>query len=208
MGDLMSLATKIDGTDAGIPDVLNVKKPECWRNNVVAMGPKESQLRDLKARVEKPAKPSKPAESPNPAKVEEPAVVQESKMTPKPMTKPKKAAPAKKGAAAPVAAPQKRKTAKPAATLRKAQRSPSRAPLGRVDGLRENTKQAVMLDMALRDEGASEAAICKKLGWKKCRVTLKRVCEKVGAKLVSRKNVKNETIFFATMPKTKAGAGA
>ncbi len=68
---------------------------------------------------------------------------------------------------------------------------------GRPDGLR----QAQMLDLALRDEGATEKAICAALGWKKCRVTLKRVADKVGAKLKGEKNVAGATVWFATMPK-------
>lgn len=76
----------------------------------------------------------------------------------------------------------------------------------RTDGLRPGSKQAIMLDLALRDEGATELAICQKLGWKKCRVTLKRVAEKVGARLEQKKNVAGDVVWFATMPKTKAKA--
>ena len=64
----------------------------------------------------------------------------------------------------------------------------------RADGLREGSKQAQMLDLALDPAGVTEAAICKKLGWEKCSATLGRVCDKVGASLV-RKDGK----FFATM---------
>lgn len=88
--------------------------------------------------------------------------------------------------AAPANGP-KRKTGKAAKTVAKvaaglgkiAEKSASTRP----DGLRQGSKQAVMLDMALAPGGATEEAICKKLGWKRCRVTLKRVCDKVGAKL-------------------------
>jgi len=53
----------------------------------------------------------------------------------------------------------------------------------RPDGLRQNSKQSVMLDMVLRASGATEAEICKKLGWKACLVTLRRTCERVGVEL-------------------------
>jgi len=57
------------------------------------------------------------------------------------------------------------------------------APSTRPDGLRQNSKQSVMLDMVLRPAGATEAEICKKLGWKACLVTLRRTCERVGVEL-------------------------
>lgn len=109
-------------------------------------------------------------------------------------------------------ATKKSATRKPAAakTAPKAKTSAAanaRTPLkekaadGRPDGLRKDSKQAQMIDLALRDEGATEQAICKELGWKKCRVTLKRVAEKIGAKLEGKKNVAGETVWFATMPK-------
>lgn len=79
------------------------------------------------------------------------------------------------------------------------------APDGRPDGLRTGSKQAQMLDMVLAPTGATEAEICKALGWKKCRVTLKRVCEKVSATLVSTKN-DGTTVFTATLPAKKAAA--
>jgi len=82
----------------------------------------------------------------------------------------------------------------------------SKAGAARTDGLRPGSKQAIMLDMVLNADGATENAICAKLGWKKCRVTLKRVCEKVGAKLETKRNVKEEVVFFATMPKARARA--
>lgn len=52
-------------------------------------------------------------------------------------------------------------------------------------GVKPGSKGEIMLKMVLRPEGATEAAICKELGWQKCRVTLKRTCEKVGATLTS-----------------------
>lgn len=115
----------------------------------------------------------------------------------KTMTKTAKKAPAKK----PAAKAPKTTARKPAA--KKAGKTPAavdnaRTPAGaRPDGLREGSKQAVMLDMVLAPNGATEAEICKKLGWKKCRVTLKRVCEKVGVTLLTSK-VDDKTVFTAT----------
>lgn len=60
------------------------------------------------------------------------------------------------------------------------------AASSRPDGLRAGSKQALLLDAAVAagSIGATEAELCKKLGgWKKCAVTLRRVCEKVGAKV-------------------------
>lgn len=55
----------------------------------------------------------------------------------------------------------------------------------RPDGLTEGSKNAVMLDLAMKagKAGITEKAICAKLGWKACAVTLKRVCERVGVTL-------------------------
>ena len=62
----------------------------------------------------------------------------------------------------------------------------------------------MMLDLALAPGGATEEAICKELGWKKCRVTLKRVCDKVGATLTQAKNGEGVTVWSATFPIAKA----
>lgn len=113
------------------------------------------------------------------------------KAKPEPIGKARKAAKAK--------APEKAKDAKKAAPVKKVAAKVAKAAGGRPDGLREGSKQAIMLDLALRGEGATEAAMCKKLGWKKCRVTLKRVAEKVGAKLDAKKNAAGETVYFAAM---------
>lgn len=67
--------------------------------------------------------------------------------------------------------------------------------------LRPGSKLAIMRDMISRPEGATEEAVCKKLGWKKCRVTIKRVCERIGAKLTTSKNDAGKTVFHAEMPK-------
>lgn len=105
----------------------------------------------------------------------------------------KKAAPkaAKKPAGKPAAKKAPKAPAAPKAT-------PAASP-GRPDGLRPGSKQAMMLDMALRPNGASEAEICQALDWKKCRVTLKRTAEKVGATLTTSKH-DGVTIFKATLP--------
>jgi hypothetical protein len=102
---------------------------------------------------------------------------------------------------APAASKAKAATSKPSAT-----KNAQAAGSGREDGLRPNSKQAVMLDLVLRPEGATEKVICKKLGWKKCRVTLKRVCDKVGATLVGEKTDDEGTVYRATLPKTKTAA--
>ncbi len=112
-------------------------------------------------------------------------------------TKTAKKAPAKKPA------PKAPKTTARKPAAKKAGNTPAavdnaRTPAGaRPDGLRAGSKQAVMLDMVLAPNGATEAEICKKLGWKKCRVTLKRVCEKVGVTLLTSK-VDDKTVFTAT----------
>lgn len=104
--------------------------------------------------------------------------------------------PAKKG-------PAPGKPQAPAASAKKA--APKEPKTGeRPDGLRKGSKMAVMLDMVLRPEGATEAAVCKKLGWKKCRVTLRRVCEKVGAKLAVERPDDGPSVYRATMKKKAA----
>lgn len=112
------------------------------------------------------------------------------------MTKPttaKKAAPKK--AARPAKKPAK-VSAKP--TAKKVAKPSEERP----DGLRPGSKQAMMVDMVLRKEGATEAAICAKLAWKKCRVTLKRVCERIGAVLSTSKDDDGKTVYRATLAKS------
>lgn len=74
----------------------------------------------------------------------------------------------------------------------------------RSDGLRPGSKMAIMIDMALRPQGATEAEICKKIGWKKCRVTLTRTAEKIGAELVHEKGPTGETVYKAVAKGKKA----
>ncbi len=128
-----------------------------------------------------------------------PAQPQETTMKTAVNSKPKKTTAKKPATRKPAAA---KTTPKAKTTASANARTPVKpAADARPDGLRKDSKQAKMIDLALRDEGATEQAICKELGWKKCRVTLKRVAEKIGAKLEGKKNVAGETVWFATMPK-------
>ena len=186
INDLPTITRRRDGTyvydgPETRPSITNPKERETMMSKI---GPKEQQQRalreqasttttELKAIV--PINPEAPAIKPEPQQ-QESAV----KRKPTPKTAKKKTSTAKA-----------RTSVKPKATTTAA----------RPDGLRPGSKQAIMLDLALRDEGATEMTICKKLGWKKCRVTLKRVAEKVGAKLESRKNVAGDVVWFATMKK-------
>jgi hypothetical protein len=76
----------------------------------------------------------------------------------------------------------------------------------RPDGLRAGSKQALLFDLVAAPGGVTEAAACKKLGWVKCRVTIKRVVEKAGRELMTSKNGKGDTVY-AVAP-VKAGAVA
>lgn len=72
----------------------------------------------------------------------------------------------------------------------------------RPDGLRVGSKQSMMLDMALRKNGATEAEICEELGWRACLVTLRRTCEKVGASLTREPGKDGaKSRYYAKMPK-------
>jgi len=106
------------------------------------------------------------------------------------------------GTARATAAADRAKAKKAAKTAGGGKAKPAASPAG-PEGLRPGTKQAKMLSMLLRPEGATEKAICKAIGWKKCRVTIVRVCEKVGATLTKKvaENPKGKvTTYFATMP--------
>ena len=76
----------------------------------------------------------------------------------------------------------------------------------RTDGLRTGSKLALMLDLALRPEGVTEPELLAALGWKSCRVTLRRACDRAGAELtMSRRPAEigrplNITHFKARMP--------
>jgi hypothetical protein len=96
-------------------------------------------------------------------------------------------------APAPPAAEPMESTVTKKTSTKKAAKAKARTPVkaaakttGRPDGLRTDSKQAKLLDAAVAAgaKGSTEAELCKKLGgWKKCAVTLRRVCEKVGAKV-------------------------
>lgn len=125
-----------------------------------------------------------------------------------------KAAPAKKAKSSKKKAAPKKKTKKVAPGGRAARKAAKRsvpaaaaspASSARPDGLRAGSKEAMMLDLACAPGGATEASICKALGWKKCRVTLKRTCEKAGAVLTST-GTGAERVWQATMPARKGGA--
>lgn len=88
----------------------------------------------------------------------------------------------------------KKTTKAPAKSAKKAETTPAkkrasanaRTPVdARKDGLREGSKQAKLIDAALAagKKGIAEADLCKKLGWKRCAVTLRRVCARVGARI-------------------------
>jgi len=103
--------------------------------------------------------------------------------------------------AAAAAAPRQKRAAKAAKAPRKS-RAKAHVPtaLERPDGLRPGTKMATMLDMVLTPRGATEAEICNKIGWKKCRVTLQRTAKKAGAELTYEVNEKGEKVWKAAMP--------
>lgn len=169
------------------------------------IGPKEQQRRDLRERGSAASKKSAAKTSPGPATIEPAVTAKAEQKAPDP------GVPQQEPTAMPEADNQEsdmrkttkttKKTAAKKTAKAKARTAVKGATTSRPDGLREGSKQAVMLDMALRDEGATEAAICKKLGWKKCRVTLRRVADKVGAKLEPKKNVAGDVVWYATMKK-------
>ncbi len=204
----------------GIPDAFNrflTMTPEQIGEAMTKIGPKGQQLRDMRlrraaaddnqrrkidAKAATDAAPAATKPDASAPAIHEDAVLevigevqQEKTMKTKPKTESKTL---KAFGKIPKRNAKTAKVAKAKATTN------ARTPVkdgARLDGLRPDSKQSIMLDLALRDEGATEQAICQKLGWKKCRVTLKRVCDKVGAKLRSEKNVKGETVWFATMAK-------
>lgn len=158
-----------------------------------------ARLNELKARTAKQA--IKPAAD---------AATQEADMATK---KTAKKTPAKRHPKLPATHPANRgKTpkamqkpaAKPPAAAKAPKATTTPAPGARADGLRAGSKQAVLLDLMLRPQGVTEAEACKELGWKKCRVTMKRTAEKAGASLTTDKAGDGVTVFKATMPKKAA----
>lgn len=67
-------------------------------------------------------------------------------------------------------------------------------------GFRTGSKQAVLLSMAVAG-WTTEAAICKKLGWKRCRTTLARVVERAGLELERRPVQGGKSEYRAVEPK-------
>ena len=176
----------------------SVTHPKEREQAMAKIGPKEQQRRDLReARVNRSPKtrPDSPAAKPQEKKA----------MTTKTKTKTKKTtkkAPAKK---APKTAPKKKSLI--ARIMSVGTVTPDGGAGGsseRTDGLRTGSKQAMMLDLAMEPGGKTEAELCAALGWKKCRVTLKRVCDKVGATLTQTKNGEGVTVWSATFPLAKA----
>lgn len=156
-------------------------------------GAREEQLRALReAKVtRRTATPPKTPPVP-PAKPKETTMKKPTKTAARGRAA-RKADKAKK-AKAPATAKPKGKTA---ASRTNARTAVSEAPAR--PGVKPGSKGEIMLNMVLRPEGATEAAICKVLDWKKCRVTLKRTCEKVGATLTS-EGKGEERVYRATMP--------
>lgn len=105
-----------------------------------------------------------------------------------------KKAPAGKRAKAPVSAKTRGEGKAPAA--------PKNAQAGSASGSvmpRPGSKNEIMFRMVTAPQGATEDAICKELGWVRCRVTLGRVCKKAGATLKS-EGTGSERVYRATMP--------
>lgn len=108
--------------------------------------------------------------------------------------------------------PKTRRTPKgPAPGARKGRSAPepkggtkARAGTARTDGLRAGSKQAMLFDLVAAPGGVTEAAACKRLGWQKCRVTIKRVVEKAGRELATSKNAKGETVYALAPKKGEA----
>lgn len=82
------------------------------------------------------------------------------------------------------APPAAKKASKQEKSVMSKTKSKARTPVGSAKSeLREGSKQAKLYEAALAagSKGATEADLCRKLGWKKCAVTLRRVCERMGA---------------------------
>lgn len=143
-------------------------------------GPREKALREMRSakaetkpadRKQKAKAALKAAEAPKAAKpgdkvVKVPAVA-------KAFSLPNTAKKGRKAPGKPTKAPKRTKAPQPAG---KTERRP--------DGLREGSKGALMLDTAVAagTKGITESDLCAAIGWKKCAVTLRRVCAQVGAK--------------------------
>lgn len=64
-----------------------------------------------------------------------------------------------------------------------------------VELFREGTKQRLIIEMLSAPGGTTEEAILERLGWVKCRVTVKRVCDRAGKPLQKREE-NGETIWY------------
>jgi outer membrane biosynthesis protein TonB len=216
--DRAASALKEDGLPDGFnrlllmtPEQFNAIKEAAMTSKI---GPREQALRDQREALAKEnARPArKPAERPAPA----PAARQPAPEAPAP-DKPKETTvktttiekPAEKSAKKPAKkapAPAARKApAAPKATAKgKTAAAPQNAPAnGSAAMPRTGSKNEIMLKMALRPEGATEQAICKKLGWQRCRVTLRRVCAKAGATLTS-EGTGEDRVYKAVLPAVAA----
>jgi Protein of unknown function (DUF3489) len=167
------------------------------------IGPKEQQRRDLReARADRPTWKGRilnqgiPPKTTNPTPPDSPrGKSKEATVTKKPTKKTTKKKPAK-------TAPKKKARVRTGTVA--AEAGGAGGSSERPDGLRPGSKQAMMLDLAMMPGGKTEAEICAALGWKKCRVTLKRVCDKVGAVLTQTKNDKGVTVWSAAWKEAKA----
>lgn len=153
-----------------------------------AIEPKPAQRRPAPAPAARPPAPEAPA----PDKPKETTVKTPVNSKPKPAKKIEKKAPAPAARKA-AAAPKSKAKGKTAA-------APQNAPAnGSATMPRPGSKNEIMLRMALQPDGATEKAICKKLGWQRCRVTLRRVCAKAGATLTS-EGTGEDRVYKAVLP--------
>ncbi|ABS14225.1 DUF3489 domain-containing protein [Brucella anthropi] len=65
---------------------------------------------------------------------------------------------------------------------------------------KEPTKREVMLDMVCSPEGATEAEICERIGWKACATTLKRAAKAANVTLRLERQKGAKSRFFGTRP--------
>jgi outer membrane biosynthesis protein TonB len=184
------------------PEQFNAIKEAAMTSKI---GPREQALRAQRENALRPAR--KPAERPAPAPAarqpapEAPAPDKPKETTVKTTTeKPAEKSAKKPAKKAPPPAARKAPAAPKAKAKGKTAAAPQSAPVnGSAAMPRAGSKNEIMLKMALRPEGATEQAICKKLGWQRCRVTLRRVCAKAGATLTS-EGTGEERVYKAVLP--------
>jgi hypothetical protein len=73
----------------------------------------------------------------------------------------------------------------------------------RADGLLEGSSAALLVDTVLRKQGATNAELCKAVGWKQCLPYLRKSCEQAGVKLRTEKPEGELTRYFGTARKSK-----